>query len=217
MDQEHRPYKRKHFFVNPRLQTHYIIYTSAILLICTGTAVASMYFGIWGSVLREFSSIRIQNDLINAARMREYEQARHPNANMEIGSLALFREVELLTEHQKQIWSDILKSTHDRLIYKYILLVVLMGWGSIFLTHKIAGPLYRFQQSCNEVKDGNLRVRIHLRKFDEATELLGTFNQMAEHLDQSLGRVKKILRDEPDPGRSKARIQEELSRFKTSE
>lgn len=217
MSKQPRPYRRKHFFINPRLQTHYIIYTSLTLLIVTGVAVLSMYFGIWGSVLREFSSTRIQNDLVNAARMMEYEQARHPNVSPNIGTLALFREVELLTEHQQQIWSEILTTTHHRLFLKFFILVIFVAWGSIFLTHKIAGPLYRFQQSCREITSGNLRVRARLRKFDEAKEIADTFNEMAQRLDQSVGRIKKFIGEEKDLQSAKAKIRAELSRFETTE
>jgi len=216
MSEKTLKYKRKHFFINRRLQTHYIIYISLALLICTGAAVASMYFGIWGSVIKEFSSTEIQSDLLNAARIQEYEQARHPNVNPSIGTLALFREVELLTEHQKQIWSEILSTTHHRLFVKYIILVALIAWASIFLTHKIAGPLYRFQQSCREITSGNLKVRIHLRKFDEAKEIAEAFNEMAEKLDRSVNEMKKTLNEEKDPAHLKSELEKELSQFKTT-
>ena len=209
-------YKRKHFFINPRLQTHYMIYISLTLLICTGVAVLSMYFGIWGSVLKEFSSTKVQTDLVNAARMQEYEQARHPNMNPATGNLAIFREVELLTEHQKQIWSDILTTTHHRLMIKYLILVALIAWASIFLTHKIAGPLYRFQQSCKEITAGNLMLRVHLRKLDEAKEIAKTFNEMADRLDHSVGRMKQILHEEKDHEIMKSKMGEVLSHYKTT-
>lgn len=217
MISEPRPYKRKHFFINRRLQTHYMIYISLALLICTGAAVASMYFGIWGSVLEEFSSTKLQNDLLNAARMREYEQARHPNTNPDIGTLALFREVELLSTHQQEIWSEILNSTHQRLIIKFLILVGLIAWASIFLTHKIAGPLFRFQKSFHEIASGNLSLRVRLRKLDEAKDIAVTFNEMTQKLDNSFGKMKKIVASETDPAALKKKIADELSRYQTSE
>lgn len=176
----------------------------------------SMYFGIWGSVLKEFNSTRIQNDLINAARMQEYEQARNPKINPTTGTLALFREVEFLTAHQKQIWAEILSTTHHRLLLKFFILVLLIAWASIFLTHKIAGPLFRFQQSCHEIAAGNLSLRIHLRKFDEVKEVAKTFNEMADHLDHSVGRMKQILHEEKDIAILKSKMGEVLSHYKTT-
>jgi nitrate/nitrite-specific signal transduction histidine kinase len=217
MSSPHKPYQRKHFFINPRLQIHYIIYTSFTLLIVTGVAVASMYFGIWGSVLKEFSSTRIQTALLNAARAQQYEQARHPNMNPQTGSLALFREVELLTQHQKEIWSDILKTTHNRLLAKFFLLVIFIAWGSIFLTHKIAGPLYRLQTSCRGITSGNLKTRAHLRKLDEAKEIAETFNDMAESLDHAVSSLKQIIATEKIPKAAKEKLNAELERFDTTE
>jgi len=219
MDKTSKPrkYKRKHFFIKPRLQTHYIIYTSVTLLIVTGAAVVSMYFGIWGSVLQEFSSPKIQDALLNAARVREYEEARYPSTNPNIGNLSLFREVELLTEHQKQIWHEILVSTHNRLIVKFLFLVFFIAWGSIFLTHKIAGPLFRLQESFREVSEGNLQVRARLRKLDEAKDTAQSFNQMVEVLDQSVATMKNIVENETNSKELKTKIQKELSRFKTTD
>ncbi len=212
-----RTYKRKHFFIKPKLQTHYIIYTSLTLFIVTGAAVLSTYFGIWGSVLQEFSSPQIQTALLNAARAQQYEQARYPNSQpQDVGSISLFREVELLTEHQKQVWQEILISTHNRLIIKFIILVFFIAWGSVFLTHKIAGPLYHFQKSCKEITSGNLKVRTHLRRFDEAKDTADVFNEMTETLDQSVGKMKKIITTEKDSEALKSKIQKELNRFQTS-
>ncbi|MBI4397529.1 MAG: methyl-accepting chemotaxis protein [Candidatus Omnitrophica bacterium] len=205
---------RTHFFINRPLQIHYMIYVSLALLTCTGVAVLSMHFGIWGSVLKEFSNERVQNDLLNAARAREYESARHPRAHP--AAVSVFRDVELLTEHQKQIWNEILNTTHKRLFIKYIILILLIAWASIYLTHKIAGPLYRFQQSCRHLSSGDLTLRIHLRKFDEAKEIADSFNQMADQLDQSVGRLKRMTQDEQDIRTLKEKLDQELSRYKTS-
>lgn len=63
---------------------------------------------------------------------------------------------------------------------------------SLFLSHRIAGPLYRFEKSIEEVIKGNLSFRIRLRKKDEAKELAEAMNRMIETLSSRLSQIRVI-------------------------
>ena len=52
----------------------------------------------------------------------------------------------------------------------------------IYISHKIAGPMYRFQFICKEVARGNLDVHSHLRDKDQLQELAHSFGEMVEAL-----------------------------------
>lgn len=51
---------------------------------------------------------------------------------------------------------------------------------SIFLTHKIAGPVYRLKHALTELISGNLDTRIHLRKWDYLQELAEEVNLLSD-------------------------------------
>ncbi len=53
---------------------------------------------------------------------------------------------------------------------------------SIFLSHRIAGPLYKLRKSMEEVSRGNFDARISFRKNDHFVEMQDSFNEMVEHL-----------------------------------
>lgn len=53
---------------------------------------------------------------------------------------------------------------------------------SIFLSHRIAGPLYKLKKSMEEVARGNLDLRITFRKNDHFMDMQDTFNDMIQHL-----------------------------------
>lgn len=53
---------------------------------------------------------------------------------------------------------------------------------SIFLSHRIAGPLYKLRRAIEEVSRGNFDQRISFRKNDHFTELQDSFNDMVQHL-----------------------------------
>lgn len=208
--------RRKHFLVQKGLQFRYILYIVATLLIVSTTAAVGIYFGIWGSVLKSFSDDEVRATMITASRIYEYEQARQPDSTtLRIPTIRLFKETNLLSERQKEIIQQILDETNKRLLIPGILLLVFIGWGSIFLTHKVAGPLFRFGKSFQSVKDGDLSVRINLRKWDEAKNVADDFNQMVETLDNKISGMKTISQKTPAES-SLAEIREELSKFKNS-
>lgn len=184
--------------------------------------MASMYFGIWGSVLKELSDEGIRNKLIVANRIYQYEKAREIDSGVETSNadLNFIRETELLSQREREIFKEILQRTNKRLFIYLIPLLAFIGWGTIFLSHKIAGPLYRFDHCFKDIRQGNLTTRAHLRKHDEALWLSKSFNEMAESLDNQISTIKKstgeILSSLPASNSSKDALEETLSGFKTS-
>ena len=102
-------------------------------------------------------------------------------------------------------------------IQQYIILFVFIAWGSIFLSHKIAGPLYRFQKTLLDIQNGNLNSRIALRKLDEAKTVAEDFNHTIAYLDAKMQRLKSIVQQhENNPQQLVAQLKDELSKIKTS-
>ncbi len=59
----------------------------------------------------------------------------------------------------------------------YILFVVII---SAIISHKMAGPVYRFEQTCKKIAAGDFSQRIHLREGDALTDLQQDFNKMMD-------------------------------------
>jgi len=53
---------------------------------------------------------------------------------------------------------------------------------SIFLSHRIAGPLHKLRNAMSEVSGGNLDQRITFRKNDHFIEMQDSFNEMVQNL-----------------------------------
>ena len=62
---------------------------------------------------------------------------------------------------------------------------------SVYLTHRLAGPLFRFEQTARELIRGNLALRIRLRKRDELHELAGLLNQVLDTLEQAFREIRE--------------------------
>ncbi len=61
----------------------------------------------------------------------------------------------------------------------------------LFLTHRLGGPLYRFEQTIKAILSGDLSVRIRLRHKDEFQELALLLNQAIIEIDQRLRAIEK--------------------------
>lgn len=61
---------------------------------------------------------------------------------------------------------------------------------SIYLTHRVAGPLYRFQKGTADLAAGNLALRITLRDGDELHDLANLANQAVANLDQAMMEIR---------------------------
>ncbi len=80
---------------------------------------------------------------------------------------------------------------------------------SIYLTHRLAGPLFRFEQTARELIQGNLALRIRLRKGDELHDLAGLLNEVLDTLERAF---REILDSEAHVREAVSWIMDEMRR-----
>jgi methyl-accepting chemotaxis protein len=81
-------------------------------------------------------------------------------------------------------------------------LLILLGGGfvmlaSLIISHRVAGPLFRFEATLDDMLKGKLNTTIHLRDKDEGKELaekINAFNSKASHSFQEIGKNSKALK-----------------------
>ncbi len=62
---------------------------------------------------------------------------------------------------------------------------------TLFVSHKIAGPMFRFEQDIKKIAQGDLNVRINLRQKDQFSEMANAFNEMALNLHKKILLIDK--------------------------
>ena len=67
-------------------------------------------------------------------------------------------------------------------VLELIVLVPLVSWFGVRLTHKVAVPLVRIRAALADMAQGRFDIRIKLRKGDALTELAEDINRLAESL-----------------------------------
>jgi signal transduction histidine kinase len=66
---------------------------------------------------------------------------------------------------------------------------------TIFVSHKVAGPIYRFEKTCHDVIAGNYSDTVKLRKGDDMQNLSHLLNEAIQVTRQRFA----TLANEPDP------------------
>lgn len=94
-----------------------------------------------------------------------------------------------------------IKSTADFILPLLVLssLVAIIASGivtiivTLFVSHHIAGPLYRLERDISEVSKGNLNIIINVRKKDELKGLAGLLNEMIGSIRNTIAEVNKEI------------------------
>jgi methyl-accepting chemotaxis protein len=81
---------------------------------------------------------------------------------------------------------SLLLSTAGIIIFACLAGIVAM----ILISHRIAGPLFRFQKSLDELSSGDLTLRFNLRDKDQFKELADRINTLAATMDGRLDYIK---------------------------
>lgn len=76
---------------------------------------------------------------------------------------------------------------HSRLWPALLLVLGLLAFHSVIVSHRIAGPLYRFQRVWAAIAEGDLSVRARLRKSDYLKKEADVMNAMIEALARRVG------------------------------
>ena len=78
---------------------------------------------------------------------------------------------------------------HESLWPALIAISALAFVGTVLFSHRIAGPMYRFEKTVESLCKGDFSVRIKLRKRDEFHDFAGNINQLADYLEN--GRTRE--------------------------
>jgi len=61
---------------------------------------------------------------------------------------------------------------------------------TLLVSHKIAGPMFRFEKDLERVARGDLKFKFHLRDGDQLADVVSSLNLMVDNLNNSLGIIK---------------------------
>jgi len=84
----------------------------------------------------------------------------------------------------------VVKMINGVLIAKSGVIMLFILFMSVSLSHKIAGPIYRFQEMAKVLGEGDFTSRVNIRRGDNLRETTNTFNDMIEKLRAKIGEYR---------------------------
>lgn len=89
--------------------------------------------------------------------------------------------------------SLIFDSVNGVLVKWIVVFIFVIAILSIFVSHKIAGPVYRLEETTRIIASGDLTYQIHLRHGDELGDLQEAFNKMSDSLRNMVAKDREII------------------------
>jgi len=122
----------------------------------------------------------------------------------------------------------VIKSTADYLfpglLFGGLIVAVITAMAAaivvVLMTHRIAGPMYRFEKYINEIGSGKLYPGLKIRKKDQFQNMAGALNKMTEYLQLGLQEVNvvsekldKLIEELSDSSTREVLLREDIKRI----
>ena len=181
---DHAPshrFRRRKFIVDKKLQLKYIILFFVLILFVNSAVIMSLY-----SSMKLLSSSEISDNYI----ISKVNSALHLS-NSGLNPAIISETLKIYRNYERDMFWETLFSNIAPCI---IILAVFLFLASVFVSHKIAGPLFSIKRSVHLAASGDLRARFSLRKGDEFHELADELNVLVTSVKQSLLTLRDIIK-----------------------
>jgi len=92
-------------------------------------------------------------------------------------------------------FAPLFNSINQTLLVILLVFLVLVVIFSVFISHRIAGPIYRFEKTLQAIAGGDMTMRVGLRKRDEFKQLADAMNEMVGELRNSLSSNRTLIEE----------------------
>lgn len=186
---------RTHFFIDKKFQGRYMLTFLIPMFVMLLFMLGILYLASQTIIQ---STIRTLKQNVDSKIVSELQDTRNPAPEQYKvvleGITEYIRTFADSKEYQNNVLSALLLVVGGGLLLVIVQIVLL----TVFFSHKVAGPIYRFEKACNSVIEGDYTSEIKLRKGDEMQNLATLLN---EAIKVSRNRLKILSELENDEGR----------------
>ncbi|MEK6793954.1 MAG: hypothetical protein AABZ39_04205 [Spirochaetota bacterium] len=189
-------FKRTKYLINRKMQMRIMLNVFITVFVLTSILSLSIYYVVYSRLSQGVSMGKDKIENIDGG-----EGASAINRVKHMAKATKFLDVT-----KDNMYVDIIKIFALNVIFSFIVVVV----SFLFISHRFAGPAYRFERAFESLSDGDLAGTINLRKNDELQDLSLKFNDMLSVLNGRIASAQKAAHD----GDNKA-VLDALAQFKT--
>ena len=182
-------FKRKKFFINKRLQMRYMIsllIPMLILIVFIGLVMYYSQYRFLQATTKEMGK-DLKNIILTNQMYVENEADRNAKS---VGEIKEKLSAYVVGEHSFS--GSLLKTAYKILFLGLLVVIVELAFLTIFISHKVAGPIYRFSKFAEDIRSGNFASKIYLRQGDELTDVAVDFNKTSDFLCENFKRAVSI-------------------------
>jgi len=190
-----RQFQRKQYIIKPKFQLKISGIITGTLLIAVIITTSFLYVNIINSIIPEFSSKKLKEKIDSITKLRQHQHVQYTKYTKDEKLLEVLfpKETDMLADYEKSIVIGVLHKVNKNLLPWILILLSLTSAAGIFLSHRIAGPIYNVEKSLDEIRRGNLAKRIYLRWSDEFKSLANLANESVAKLDKSISECKELV------------------------
>ena len=189
---EPKKFERKQFFINRSMQVRYMLTFLIPMLVMLAFWMFTLTFAINSMLASTNKLLRSEVDQRINVQLQDQANPSIDSYKAIVDDIKDYLRTFTADKKVRKIFTDSLL-----LVFGFGLLIVIVQITvlTIFFSHKIAGPIYRFEKSCHNVIDGNYTDRVRLRQGDEMINLAGLYNEM---LEKTQARLKECSSSNPE-------------------
>jgi signal transduction histidine kinase len=175
MQQKSASFSRTHFFIDRKFQGRYMMTFFVPMLILLLFMLFTLYFA--SVTIIDTTTRIIKKDIENKISL-ELQDQNEPTIDQYKSTLNGITEYIRVFSSNKEFKQTILNSLMWVFGIGMSLVIVQIVLLTVFFSHKVAGPVYRFEKVCHNMIAGDYSDEIHLRKGDEMQNLSLLFNEV---------------------------------------
>lgn len=189
-------FKRTKYLINRKMQMRIMLNVFITVFVLTSILSASIYYMVY---MRLSQGISMGKDRIENVTVGEGASALRSITRDA-------KDARLIQVVKRNMPVDIAIIFGLNVLFSSIVVAVTF----LFISHRFAGPAYRFERAFESISDGDLVSTINLRKNDELQDLSLKYNDMLSVLGGRIASAQKAAHD----GDNKA-VLDALAPFKT--
>ncbi len=188
-----KKFERKHFFIDRKLQGRYMMTFFIPMIIMLGFMIFTLYIAAQSLVRTASSmvSMDIQNT-INTQFQDELQPSMESYKQVLKDINSYLRRFSENKKYRSAVISSVLWVFGIGILFIIVQLLLL----TIFFSHKLAGPVYRFEMVCHNIIEGKYTDKISLRKGDEMQNLAGLLNEVIGRTHERLLALKNAATED---------------------
>ncbi len=175
MGDKTRKFERKHFFINRKLQGKYMLTFLIPMLVMLVFMLLTLYFASETVVSTTTATIKQGIQDKEAFHFQDKESPSVESYRALLSDVKSFLRNYSSDETYRRVVLVSLLWVFGIGVLLVIIQIVLL---TIFFSHKLAGPIYRFERLCHTIIEGDYTGEIILRRGDEMQNLASLLNEV---------------------------------------